>query len=134
MNEERPKFFTRKTLYEAVEVEVDGEVYHSKKLTRSLLAEVDRLDIEVDKKNREALLEEVVLLLGIETKILEKLDFREVEDILLYVKGKFRLTEKKRLEKEVKQIEKQLVGTPSRKKPIGRIPSRKNVKRPGKKE
>jgi len=97
MSEDRLVINTRESLYNPIEIEVDGEVYQSKKTTRSLLAAVSKLEGEVTVENDEPLYKMVQLLFDIDLKILEKLDKREVEDIYFFIKKKFLEIEKERL-------------------------------------
>jgi len=97
MNEDRFVLNTQKSLYESFKIEVDGQVYQCIKTTRSVLAEVDKLDKQIVPGSDEALYKVVQILFGVDTKILDKLDKREVEEIYLYAKRKFVEIEKERL-------------------------------------
>jgi len=97
MSEDRFVLDTQKSLYESFKIEIDGQVYQCIKTTRSVLAEVDKLDKQILPGNDDALYKVVQILFGVETKLLDKLDKREVEDIYLYAKRKFVEIEKERL-------------------------------------
>ncbi|MHA1225237.1 MAG: hypothetical protein ACTSPV_00675 [Candidatus Hodarchaeales archaeon] len=97
MNEDRFVISTRKSLYDPIEIEIDGEVYQSKKTTRTILAEINELDKKISPDNDEPLYKIVRLLFDVDQKILDKLDKREVEDIYFFVKKKFQEIERERL-------------------------------------
>jgi len=129
MNEDRFVLDTKKSLYESFKIEINGQLYQCIKTTRTVLAEVNKLDEKIVPDNDEALYKVVQLLFNVPMKILDELDKREVEDIYLYAKRKFVEVEKERLnlitntignilDKKGKQIK-------------GTIP--KNRKRPGNK-
>jgi len=97
MTEDRLVLQTKKSLYTPIEIEVDEQIYQCVKTTRSVLAEVNKLDKQIVPDNDEPLYKVVQLLFNIDSKILDKLDKREVEDIYLYTKKKFLEIEKERL-------------------------------------
>jgi len=97
MSEDRLVISTRKSLYDPIEIEIDGEVYQSKKTTRTILAEINELDKKISPDNDEPLYKIVRLLFDVDQKILDKLDKREVEDIYFFVKKKFQEIERERL-------------------------------------
>jgi len=121
-------FNTRKSLYEPVEIEIDETVYQNQKLTRAVLAKLTEFEAKIIENKEDALFNWVFFLFGVDMKILEKLDKREVEDIYLHASKVFRKEEQERFKKEIAQIEGQL----GKKIPKKKIP-RKNVKRPGSK-
>lgn len=128
-NEDRLVINTRKSLYDPIEIEIDGQVYQSKKTTRAVLAEINKLDDQITEKNDEPMYKIVELLFGIDRKILDKLDKREVEDIYFFIKKKFQEVNKERL-KLIADTFGNLWGLEGKKKPKEKIPSRK---RPGSK-
>lgn len=100
MKKERLVLNTKKSLYDPIEVEIDGQVYQSVKATKSVLDEVDKLD-ELLVKNpgkSEFLYKAILLLFDIDPKILDKLDKREVEDIYTFSKKRFSEIEAQRVE------------------------------------
>lgn len=99
MSENRLVINTKKSLYDPIEIEIDGQVYYSLKTTKSVLKEINKIDEEIGKKkeNHEALYKVVQLMFDVDMKILEKLDTREVEDIYLFSKKRFVEIEKERL-------------------------------------
>ena len=128
MSEDRLVLNTKKSLYEPIEIEIDGQVYQSAKTTQALLAEVDKLDERIAKKEEGALYKVVGLLFNIDAKILAQLDKREVEDIYTFSKRKFLEIERQRVDIITKSFEKVFPGQTVVKKVI---PSQK---RPGNKQ
>lgn len=130
MNEDRLVLNTKKSLYDPIEIEIDGQVYQSAKTTQSVLKEVNKLDEEILEAptNSELLYKAVLLLFNVDKKTLDKLDKREVEDIYTFTKTKFSEIEKQRAEILTKSFGK--IWSPERKKAKEKIPSRK---RPGSK-
>lgn len=130
MSENRFVLNTKKSLYEPTEIEIDGQVYQSVKTTRTTLKEINKLDDEIrkDPTNDELLYKIVQLLFDIEPKILDKLDKREVEDILTFSKKKFVEIETQRMEIIANTFGK--IWGPKGKETKGTIPNRK---RPGNK-
>ena len=128
MSEDRLVLNTKKSLYEPIEIEIDGQVYQSAKTTQALLAEVDKLDERVTQKEEGALYKVIGLLFNIDAKILAKLDKREVEDIYTFSKRKFLEIERQRVDIITKSFEKVFPGQTVVKKVI---PSQK---RPGNKQ
>ena len=128
MSEDRLVLNTKKSLYEPIEIEIDGQVYQSAKTTQALLAEVDKLDERIAKKEEGALYKVVGLLFNIDAKILAQLDKREVEDIYTFSKRKFLEIERQRVDIITKSFDKVFPGQVVVKKVI---PSQK---RPGNKQ
>ena len=100
MSEDKLVLNTKKSLYEPIEIEIDGQVYQSVKTTRATLKEVNKLDDQILKepKNDELLYKVIQLLFDVEPSILDKLDKREVQDIFVFSKKKFFEIEKQRME------------------------------------
>jgi len=128
MSEDRLVVNTRKSLYDPVEIEIDGQIYQSKKTTRTVLAEVNKLDAQIKPDNDEPIFKIVELLYEIDRKILEKLDKREVEDIYFFTKKKFQEIDRQRLKLIADTFSN--LGQPEKQKVTERIPNRK---RPGNK-
>lgn len=106
MNEKRLILNTKKSLYDPIEVEVDGQVYQSVKTTRATLEEINKLDEEIQKNpaDNDVLYKAIQLLFDIKPEILDKLDKREVEDIYSFSKQKFFEIEKQRAEIIIKML------------------------------
>jgi len=100
MSENRLVLNTKKSLYEPIEIEIDGQVYQSIKTTRATLREINKLDDEIQKDptNDELVYKAIRLLFDVKPEILDKLDKREVEDIYTFSKRKFFEIEKQRVE------------------------------------
>lgn len=131
MSEDKFTLNTKKSLYEPIEIEIDGQVYQSVKTTRAVLDEVDKIDDEIVKSPgaSEPVYKAVQLLFNIEPGILNKLDKREVEDIYAFSKRKFAEIEKQRVEIITGALGK--IWTPDKQKPTETIPSQQ---RPGNKQ
>lgn len=129
MSEDRLVLNTKKSLYEPIEIEIDGQVYQSAKTTKTVLKEINKLDEEIVKAptNDELLYNAIQLLFNIGSEILDKLDKREVEDIYTFSKRKFSEIEKQRAEIITRSFGK--IWRPGQKKVKEEIPSQK---RPGK--
>ena len=96
--EDRLILSTKKSLYDPIEIVIDGQVYQSLKTTRTVLKKIDELDEFVDgRKDIDAVYKIVQFLFSIDMLVLEKLDKREVENIYIFVKRKFAEIEKERL-------------------------------------
>lgn len=128
MSEDRLVLNTKKSLYEPIEIEIDGQVYQSVKTTRTLLVEIDKLDEKAASNDDEALYKVVQLLFNVERKVLEKLDKREVQDIYTFSKKKFLEIEKQRVDIITKSFSKVFPGQ----KVVKEIPP--SQKRPGSKQ
>ena len=123
---------TRESLYEPIEITIDGNVYQSKKMTRAVMAEVNKLDDEKPMVNDEVLYKIILLLFDVDAETLDKLDKREVQDIYLFVKKKFNDVEQERLKLVISTFGGSWQpGTEEKKKVTERIP--KNRKRSGSK-
>ena len=94
---DRLKIDTKKSFYDPIEIEIDGEIYRSKKMTRAFLAELNKLDKGTSKDNDEPLYKVVQFIFNVDIKTLETLDRREVEDIYLFTKQKLAEIDKERL-------------------------------------
>ncbi|GAG68454.1 unnamed protein product [marine sediment metagenome] len=98
MSEDRLVLNTKKSLYEPIEIVIDEQVYQCVKATRTVLADIEKLDDKAAKNEDEALYKIVQILFNVDQKILEKLDKREVQDIYTFSKKKFLEIEKQRVE------------------------------------
>lgn len=130
MGDEKLVLNTKKSLYEPIEIEIDGKTYQSMKTTRAVLNEINQIDEELQKNplDDELLYKAVQLLFDVDIKILNELDKREVQDIYNFSKQKFFEVEKQRIELINNTFGKMIpIGTREAKK---KIPSQK---RPGNK-
>jgi len=132
MSKDRLVLDTKKSLYEPIEVEIDGQVYQSIKTTKAVLEEVDKLDELIVKHpgKDEYLYKAILILFDIDPKILDKLDKREVEDIYTFSKKRFAEIEQQRVEIITTSLGKIWKGKEPQ-KPKEIIPSQK---RPGDKQ
>ncbi len=130
MSEDRLVLNTKKSLYDPIEIEIDGQVYQSVKTTRDTLKEINKLDEEIQKTPTDDVLvyKAVQILFNVEPEILNKLDKREVEDIYTFSKKKFLEIEQQRVEIIMNTFGK--VSKIGKKKAREKIPSQE---RPGKK-
>lgn len=131
--EEKLVLKTKESLYSPIEVEIDGTVYKSRKLTREVRVKMGEIDSKVtvirsEKGGTQALFELIEFVFGIEKSVLEKLEQREVEDIYFYFNRRFAEIEKERMELVTKMIG-DAWKTGGEKGPKPEIP--KNRKRPG---
>jgi len=126
--EDRLVLNTKKSLYDPIEIVIDNQTYKSKKVTRTVLDEVNKLDDQITEapEDSELVYKAVMLLFDVDRKTLEKLDMREVQDIYLYSKKKFADIEKQRMELIAKTYG--LMPKAKKKQAEETIPSRK---RPG---
>jgi len=88
---------TRESLYDPIEVEIDGKTYQSIKITRDVSLKLDEIEKRIREKDTQATCEYVQAVFGIEDEVLGKLDYREIEDIYLYVLNQITQTERKRI-------------------------------------
>jgi len=126
MNEEKLVLDTRKSLYKPIEIEINGQTYCSIKMTHPVLAKINELDAQITAENDEPVYKIVELLYGVNRKILDELDKREVEDIYFFTKKKSLEIEKERL-----KLIANTFGNQTKKQVNRTIP--KNRKRPGNK-
>lgn len=85
---------TKKSLYKPIEIEVDGKDYIITKISPGMLEEVkklEKLSLEGDVK---ALIEQLKILTGIDPAVAMKLDFRDISDLLDFIKDKIFTPEK----------------------------------------
>jgi len=89
MNENRITISTQKSLFKPIEVEVDGKVYTIEKLPAPVF---DRLiEMEAALKGPDDLMlfrvlaEEVQLLTGMDRETVDKIDFRDLKQIITFV-------------------------------------------------
>ena len=131
MSENRLVLNTKKSLYEPIEIVIDDQVYQSKKTTRTVLKEINKIDeqIQKDRTNDELLYKAILLLFNVSSEVLDKLDRREVEDIYAFSKIKWLEVEKQRLGIVTETLGK--ISGLGQKKVKENIPSRK---RPGNKQ
>lgn len=131
MNKDQLVLNTRKSLYDPIEVVIDDQVYQSVKTTKAVAEQINKMDEEIVANPGEdgLLYKAIQLLFNIDSKTLDKLDKREVEDIYTFSKKKFAEIEKQRVEIITKTMGQVWGRDP--KKVAGRIPSRK---RPGNKQ
>lgn len=112
---ERLVLKTKKSLYDPIVIDVDETLYESVKLTRVVLDEMTKIEkertVEDDKKdsNNSINYRLVNFIFKVPMKILDLLDKREVEDIVLFMQKKLRTTEAERL-KAAKDAFKQTLG------------------------
>jgi len=125
MSEDRLVLNTKKSLYEPIEIEIDGQVYQSIKTTTATLKEMNKIDEEILKNpaSDELLYSAVQLLFDVKPDILDKLDKREVEDIYTFSKRRFAEIEAQRVEIISKSLAN--VWQPAKKKVKEIPPSRK---------
>lgn len=100
MSEDKLVLNTKKSLYEPIEVEIDGQTYQSIKTTKAVMEEVTKLDEEIVANPSEdgLVYKAIQILFNIDQGILDKLDKREVEDIYTFTKKRFAEIEKQRVE------------------------------------
>ena len=100
MSEDKLVLNTKKSLYDPIEIEIDGQIYRGAKTTRATLKEISRLDDEILKnpENDDLLYTIIKLLFNVEPEVLDKLDKREVQDIYTFSKKEWLKIEKQRVE------------------------------------
>ena len=136
-NKDRLVFSTKESIYPAIEIEIDAKVYQSVKLTRAVVGEMAKIEAkrkEIDKEGGDEIGDEigepnyelVEFLFKVDKKELDKLDKREVEDIVLFVQEKIQTIEAQRL-KVASSALRSALGIKDQPKNV--IP--KNPKRPG---
>jgi len=129
----RLKLSTKESLYDPIEIEVDEQLYRSRKLTHDIRKKIGELNKKVSvvtgsEESIEALYRLVEFIFKIKREVLEKLEQSEVEEIYFHFNKRFVEVEKERMEIIKKTFEKaaQIKGG---KEPKEKIP--KNRKRPG---
>ena len=81
-----PKLKIDTSLFEPIEIEIDGTVYESKRLTRNIFLEIERLTSAVEGGNIEAGYKILELLLGEKcVKVISNLDISIVNKITKFI-------------------------------------------------
>ncbi len=80
----RLKIDTKKSLYDPIEVEIDGKVYKVKKITRPLLKKIGEYDKAVAEGDLESAYKRLELFIG-KHKILSELSLNELIEITNFV-------------------------------------------------
>ena len=76
---------TQKSLYSPIEVEVNGKIFQVRRLTRSILQEVARLDTEVSSGKLDMAYERLEILLHAKSKAFDSLVIEEVGEITEFI-------------------------------------------------
>ena len=112
------KLNTKKSLYPAIPIEIDGKLYESRKFTRALSLEIEPLqkilestvevkeedEAKVEKEKWDAYCGWMLKVFGVENSITEILEVAEVEDIYMKVKVALLRRQKKRMKINVDAI------------------------------
>ena len=75
---------TKKSLYEPVEIEIDGKVVKVKNIDRETLNKITALDEEISKGNLDAVYQRLELLIG-KHKFIDKLTVENLTEITMFV-------------------------------------------------
>ncbi len=159
MNKQEPQ--TRKSLYPPIEIKLDGEVFRSRKFTRSLLIETavyekviefikkddseeddsekkvidpeeeEKCDIELEKKKWDAYCNWMRIVFAVPIEKLEEAEFAEIEDAFIIVKTELIKRQGDRMEKHVGEIKAVTDKIGKATKSVQEVA--KNVKGPGEK-
>ena len=78
------KIDTRKSLYQPVEVEIDGKKFAAKRLDRDIIQQVEALDVEAQGGKLDSAYKQLELLLG-KHKAISRLDFHQVGEIITFI-------------------------------------------------
>lgn len=89
---------TKKSLFDPIEIEIDGKTYQSNKLSRALFDELKQYEEDATKGNIDALYKQVNVIFGIEEPVLAQLDIREIEALIEYATNKIFHPEKEKKE------------------------------------
>lgn len=84
---------TKKSIYKPIIVEIDGENYSVKSVNRAMLKKMAELEETITGGNPEAAYDQLELLFGA-VKAFDKLDLREVNEIINHVTAKLYKPEK----------------------------------------
>ena len=112
------KLNTKKSLYPAIPIEIDGKLYESRKFTRALSLEIEPLqkilestvevkeedEAKVENEKWDAYCRWMLKVFGVEKAIVEILEVAEVEDIYMKVKVALLRRQKKRMKSNVDAI------------------------------
>lgn len=90
---------TKKSVYKPIIVEIDGENYEVKSVNRAMLKKITELENKLKMGNAEAAYDQLELLFGA-IKAFDKLDLREVNEIINHVTDKLYRPEKDEKEPE----------------------------------
>lgn len=79
---------TQKSLYKPIEIELDGKTYLIRQVTPALLEEVGRFDKDARAGDPKAMVNQLVILTGIEKQKVMKIDIRVISKLLTFITGK----------------------------------------------
>ena len=75
---------TQKSIHKPIEVEIDGETYQNRPLSRTTFDEVKKHEKEALKGDIEALYKQVQILFGVPMEVLNKIDVRDINSLITY--------------------------------------------------
>ena len=90
---------TKKSLYKPIEIEIDGKIFQVKRIPRDVLLKIERLGEEALKGNVVAGYQQLELLIG-KSEYVDRLDIREVNEIIGFITEKIYKLEKTETEEE----------------------------------
>ena len=90
---------TQKSVHKPIEIEIDGETYSNKPLSRATFDEVKKHEAAALKGDIESLYKQVQALFPVPMEMLNQLDIRDVNSLLEYVMSQI-LTPKATTDKE----------------------------------
>jgi hypothetical protein len=87
------KLSTSKSLYKPIEIEIDGETFRAKVLTRAMLRKMTTLEKKIRGGDADGAYEQLEMIFG-KHQVFDKLDLRQVNEIIAYVTTQFFKPEK----------------------------------------
>jgi len=78
------KLSTKKLLYKPITIEIDGKLYESKPINRAMLEQMSELESQIRSGNAQSAYDQVKLMFG-NHSVFDKLDLRQINDIISYV-------------------------------------------------
>lgn len=97
---------TKKSLYDPIEIEIDGKKYRSRPLSFGLIEELEKHEEAGKKGDIGALYSQVNVLYGIKKRVLRKLDIRDIQKLVSFMMKKVSQTTEK-----ISRLDKEKVGT-----------------------
>jgi len=79
-----PRLKIDTSLYDPIEVEIDGEIFRVKKITRDMLQKIQELDTETGKGNLEAAYQRLELFIG-KHKVINNLALEDLIEITNFI-------------------------------------------------
>ena len=79
---------TKKSIHDPIKIKIDGKAYENNPLTRVTFAKLRELQKDAEKGDDNALYSQIKLIFPIPDDVLDKLDIRDINELLRYATQK----------------------------------------------